>query len=123
MLVRVEQYPKLYLDSGDYVLGSYNVPIREAFARRQFIVLTFKFLFVIGNLAALALAGWGFCSVRQRWCELVHLVSFPLFLLVAYVPMWTESRYTIPIVPVLAIFASVGLHQLWKKIPPRHRSS
>ena len=114
IVVRAEQYPKLFLDSGDYVLGSYNASIRDAVTRRQFGVLLVKFLFIAGNLVALALAGWGFYSVRRRWCGLVHLISFPLFLLVAQIPMWTEARYTIPIVPVIAIFASVGLQELLK---------
>ena len=44
----------------------------------------------------------------------VLLLTGALFLLVAQIPMWTEARYTIPIVPVIAIFASVGLQALWK---------
>jgi 4-amino-4-deoxy-L-arabinose transferase-like glycosyltransferase len=125
IVVRVEQYPKLFLDSGDYVLGRYNVSIRDAVARRNYGVLLFKFLFLSGNLAALALAGWGFYLVRRRWRELLHLISFPVFLLVAQIPMWTESRYTIPIVPVIAIFASVGLQALWRTrgLARGHKSS
>lgn len=80
-----------------------------------------KFLFLTGNLAALFLAGWGFFTVRRDWRALVPLVSFPLFFLAVQIPMWTESRYTLPIVPILAIFASVGLRE-FGKISGRARS-
>jgi len=113
VVVRMEQYPKLFLDSGDYVLGTYNAPIHEAVTHRLFGVLLIKFLFIAVNLVAPALAVLGLYSVRLRSVELVHLISFPLFLLAAQIPMWTEARYTIPIMPVMAIFSAVGLQQLW----------
>jgi 4-amino-4-deoxy-L-arabinose transferase-like glycosyltransferase len=123
ILIRAKQYPKLFLDSGDYFLGSYNVSIRDAVARRQFGVLLIKFLFITGNLLALILAGWGLYGARRRWQSLVHLISFPIFLLLAQIPMWTEARYTIPIVPVMAIFAAVGLGEIRRSTSPvRNRS-
>lgn len=121
ILVRAEQYPKLFLDSGDYLLGSHNVALRVAVTQRRWAVLMTKFLFLTGNLAALFLAGWGFFTVRRDWRALVPLISFPLFFLTVQIPMWTESRYTLPIVPIIAIFASVGLRE-FGKISCRARS-
>jgi hypothetical protein len=86
-------------------------------ARGQLGVLGVKFLFLAGNLLALLLAVWGIYCVRQRWAELLHLLSFPLFLLVAQIPMWTESRYTLPIMPIMAIFSAVGLQRIMEGRP------
>ena len=115
IVVRSKQYPKLFLDTGDYLLGRYNVPIRDAFARRELGVLAVKTLFLTGDVAGIVFAIWGFILVRSRWRELTHLWLFPIFLLIMQIPMWAEARYTIPIMPIVAIFASVALVEFWKR--------
>ncbi|HKS29837.1 MAG TPA: glycosyltransferase family 39 protein [Pyrinomonadaceae bacterium] len=115
LVVRAGQYPKLFLDSGNYLLGSHNIPISQALAELRFGVLLVKGLFLLGNLFVIVVAALGFFTERKRMASLIHLVSFPVFLLLAQLPMWTESRYSLPIMPMAAIFFAVGWRRLRNK--------
>lgn len=108
LLVRAQQYPKLFLDSGNYVLGSDNLPVRQALSESRYGVLLVKGAFVLGNLLAIAIAAFGLYVARKRLLTLFHLIAFPAFLLLVQLPTWTESRYSLPIMPVVAIFFAVG---------------
>jgi len=108
LVVRAEQYPKLFLDSGDYLLGSNNIPIRQALAESRFWVLLVKGLFLGGNLVVMGVALLGLLTERKRISSLIHIISFPIFLLLVQLPMWAESRYSLPIMPMVAIFFAVG---------------
>jgi hypothetical protein len=112
LVVRAEQYPKLFLDSGNYVLGSYNIPIRQALAESRFWVLLVKGAFIVGNFIVLGIAVLGFYVERKRIPSLIHLVAFPIYLLLIHLLTWIESRYTLPIMPIVAIFFAVGWQRL-----------
>jgi 4-amino-4-deoxy-L-arabinose transferase-like glycosyltransferase len=112
LVVRAEQYPKLFLDSGNYALGRYNIPIGQALAESRFWVLLVKVLFLVVNLLSLGIAVLGVVTSRKRIPSLIHLIAFPVFLLLVQLPMWTESRYSLPIMPVVAVFFAVG----WQRI-------
>jgi 4-amino-4-deoxy-L-arabinose transferase-like glycosyltransferase len=112
LVVRAEQYPKLFLDSGDYLLGSNNVPIRQALAESRFWVLLVKGLFLGGNLFVMGVAVLGLLAERTRIFSLIHIILFPIFLLLVQLPMWAESRYSLPIMPMVAIFFAVGCLRL-----------
>jgi hypothetical protein len=109
LVIRAKQYPQLFLDSGGYFLGSHNIPIKQALAESRFSVLLIKGLFLTGNLSVLGIAVLGFITERKRFLSLIHITSFPIFLLLVQLPMWTEARYSLPITPVIAIFFAVGL--------------
>jgi hypothetical protein len=110
--VRAGQYPKLFLDSGNYALGRHNIPISQALAESRFWVLLVKVLFLAINLLSLGIAVLGVITSRKRIHSLIHMISFPVFLLLVQLPMWTESRYSLPIMPMVAIFFAVG----WQRI-------
>ena len=112
LVVRAEQYPKLFVDSGNYLLGSHNIPIGQALSEGRFRVLLVKGLFFGGNLFVMGMAVLGLSTTRKRILSLIHMISFPIFLLLAQLPMWTESRYSLPIMPMVAIFFAVGLVRL-----------
>jgi 4-amino-4-deoxy-L-arabinose transferase-like glycosyltransferase len=114
LVVRAGQYPKLFLDSGNYALGRYNIPISQALAESRFWVLLVKVLFLAINLLSLGIAVLGVYVERKRMPSLIHLLSFPVFLLLVQLPMWTESRYSLPIMPVVAIFFAVGWQHLMR---------
>ncbi len=114
-VVRTEQYPKLFLDSGDYFLGSHNIPITQAFAESRVWVLLVKGLFLAGNLFVIGMAVLGFITERKRVLSLIHIVSFPIFLLIVQIPMWTEARYSLPIMPMVAVFFAVGSWRLMQR--------
>jgi len=115
LLVRAEQYPKLFLDSGNYLLGPHNIPMSQALSESRFWVLLVKALFLAGNLFVMAIAVWGFVTERNNVLSLIHIVSFPIFFLLVQLPMWTESRYSLPIMPVVAIFFAVGWWRLMQR--------
>jgi 4-amino-4-deoxy-L-arabinose transferase-like glycosyltransferase len=108
LVVRAEQYPKLFLDSGNYALGERNRPVGEALQSRDWFVLIVKAIFVLGNILLLAVCAIGVYFERKRIWQLIHLVSFPGFFLLVQLPVWTESRYSLPIMPIFAMFFAVG---------------
>jgi hypothetical protein len=110
--VRAIQYSKLFLDSGDYALGSHNVPVRQAVAESRFGVLLVKSAFGVGNLFVFAMALLGFYAERKRTPSIVHMIAFPIFLLFVHLVTSIESRYILPMMPMVAIFSAVGWQRL-----------
>jgi hypothetical protein len=109
LFVRAKQYPRLFMDSGDYLLGSHNVTFGQALRKPRPLVVLVKVAFMLGNLLFMLLVAYGLYVERKRFVELSHLWLFPLFLLLAQLPFWIEARYSLPIVPVMIIFAAVGV--------------
>lgn len=112
LVARAKQYPRLFIDSGDYLLGSYNMMIGEALRESRFLVVLVKAAFVLGNLGVFALALFGLFVARARFAELSHITLFPVFLLAAHLPMWIESRYSLPMMPLVIILAAGGALKL-----------
>lgn len=107
--VRGKQYPKLLIDNGDYLLGSYNLSIREAVRVGRPIVVFVKAIFILGNLCVLALAAYGTFRERARFVELEHITLFPIYLLLINLPTWIEPRYFLPAMPLIVVLAAVTL--------------
>lgn len=118
---RLKQYPRLFLDSGDYLLGSSNVSFNEALKERRVLVLLIKVGFIFGNLAIFLLAIYGICSERRRLVSLSHIILFPVFLSLVHLPMWIESRYSLAMMPLVQILAVRGLEVLWNFNVSDHR--
>ena len=114
--VRLKQYPRLFMDSGDYLLGTQNVAFTQALRERRFLVIVVKLGFLLGNIALLVLAIYGMLIERRRFVSLSHLILFPVFLALVHVPMWIESRYSLSMVPFLLIFSARGVEQLVKRM-------
>jgi len=110
---RLKQYPRLFLDSGDYLLGSSNVTFDEALHGRHALVLIIKISFMLGNIAVFVLAIYGIFLERGRLVSLSHIILFPVFLSLIHLPMWIESRYSLPIMPLVLILAARGIEGLW----------
>jgi len=110
---RLKQYPRLFLDSGDYLLGSSNVTFGEAVQERRALVLLIKISFVLGNIAIFLLAIYGIVLERRRFVSLSHIILFPIFFSLIHLPMWIESRYSLPIMPLVLILAARGVEGLW----------
>lgn len=110
---RVKQYPRLFLDSGDYLLGSSNMTFNEALQKRRASVVIVKTSFMLGNIAVLVLAIYGIFLERRRFVSLSHIILFPVFLCLIHLPMWIESRYSLPMMPLVLILAARGVEGLW----------
>ena len=109
--VRAKQYPKLFIDNGDYLLGNYNLPLGEAWRVGRGLVIVVKLIFIGGNLLVMALAMWGLWLARARWGELVHIILWPVFGALVQLPMWIEPRYFLPVMPPVFILAAYALAQ------------
>jgi hypothetical protein len=92
--VRLRQYPRLLVD-----LGAYLYP------QSRILTLVLKASFLFGNIAVLLLAVFGGYFVRL-WPE---LILFPVFILLLHVPLWTEPRYSLPMMPMVIILAAAGV--------------
>lgn len=90
--VRLKQYPRLFLDTGGYLDDRWIT----------------KWVFVAGNIIVLLLAIFGIFTERKRLVALSHIILFPIFLSLIHLPMWIESRYSLPIMPLIVILATVG---------------
>jgi len=113
---RLKQYPRLFLDSGDYLLGSSNITFDEAVRKHQALVVVIKVSFILGNVAVFILAFYGIFLERERFVSLSHIVLFPLFFSLIHLPMWIESRYSLPIMPLVLILAARGIAGLGNSV-------
>lgn len=112
---RARQYPKLFIDNGDYLLGDHNMPLLQAIREPRPLVIVTKVLFIAGNLIVCAFAFFGVLVERSRLSLLSHVILFPIFLIAVHLPMWVEPRYLLPATPLMAILASAGLLSLFGK--------
>jgi hypothetical protein len=112
LLVRAKQYPKLFLDTGPYILDPDADPDRQARASSRLLPFFIKAIFVAGNVLAIGLAALGIFFERARLLSLSHIMLFPLYISVIHLPLWIEPRYSLPVMPLVAILAAVGALRL-----------
>ncbi|MGI8542194.1 MAG: ArnT family glycosyltransferase [Aridibacter sp.] len=110
--IRFKYYPKLFLDSGDYLLGEYNVAVGEALKDGNFLPVVFKITFILANLLFYSLALIGFIFAGEKIVLLPHIFLFPIFLALLHIPMWIETRYFLPAVPLVCIISAFGIQQI-----------
>jgi hypothetical protein len=97
IVIRIKQYPRLLID-----LGAYLYP------QSRFLTLGLKTLFLIGNITVLLLAFFGGYLARSK----LELILFPIFILLFHIPLWVEPRYSLPMMPMVIVLASVGILHL-----------
>jgi 4-amino-4-deoxy-L-arabinose transferase-like glycosyltransferase len=103
LAVRAQQYPRLFMD--DSVIYQNEPPL-----------LIFKgILFHLCNLIILVLAVFGAFIERERFASLSHIILFPVFILIVHLPLWIEPRFTLPMMPMVAILAAVGFMHLLER--------
>lgn len=112
LIVRAKQYPRFFMDSGDYLLGSHNITIGQAWHERQWLVILTKTAFILGNLLFFGLTAFGIFIARKRFVALAHITLFPVVLTLVHLPLWIEARYALPMVPLATILAALGLVRL-----------
>lgn len=122
--VRAKQYPRLFMDSGDYLLGSRNVTIMEALREPRPLVILVKVAFILGNMLLFIFAALGLFVERRRFVSLSHVTLFPLFLLAIHLPIWVgDSRYSLPAIPLISILAAAGIVWLSEAVRGRLKKS
>ncbi|HKO60316.1 MAG TPA: glycosyltransferase family 39 protein [Pyrinomonadaceae bacterium] len=118
--VRAKQYPKLFIDSGPYIFYPHNTPIEASTRLPQFLVAAIRLTFLSLNLLVLGLAVCGVFVMRAQFVSLSHITLFPIFLAAVHLPMWIEPRYSLPMVPLVAVLAAVGATWLPGKLKPKN---
>src|ERR1041385_5492926 len=76
---------------------------------------------MVGNIAVFVLAIYGIFLERRRFVLLSHITLFPVFLSLIHLPMWIESRYSLPMMPLVLILAARGIEKLLTKLSNRYR--
>ena len=84
-----------YLDLGDQSLNNIR-----------------KWTFCLLDFALIALAMTGCLLRRDLMTRSPHLWTFPAFILLAHLPMWTESRRLLPAIPCLIALAVAGMEAI-----------
>jgi 4-amino-4-deoxy-L-arabinose transferase-like glycosyltransferase len=116
LVVRAQQYPRLFIDSGSYLFGRDGIAFRAALREGRIGQVVIRAGFIVGNLLIFLLAMVGLVSQRSRFSELSHLTLFPLFLAIVSLPLWIEPRYGLPMMPLVAMFSAVGVIKIWKTL-------
>jgi 4-amino-4-deoxy-L-arabinose transferase-like glycosyltransferase len=112
LIIRAKQYPKLFIDTGAYVLDPAGDAHNSTPATPRSLVLSIKAVFILGNLAVMCLAAFAIFSERARFASLTHIMLFPLYLSVIHLALWIEPRYSLPMMPLVAILAALGALRL-----------
>ncbi len=119
LVARVQQYPRLFIDSGSYLFGSDGIAFRSAIREGRIGQVVVRTCFIAGNLLVFLLALVGVVSDRRRFVKLSHLILFPIFLAAVSLPLWTEPRYGLPMMPLVAILSAAGMVHVWKSVRRR----
>lgn len=107
---RAKQYPRLFIDSATYLYRLLPVPSRMI-----------QGTFLLGNVTFLLLSIAGLYLARSEWQRVYHLVLFPVFLAIVQFPVLTDPRYSVPIVPMMMIFAAFGAYRILTHNAERER--
>lgn len=114
--VRVKQYIRLYIDSAPYILGRSNMRIGDAIQNGNWLFVAFKFLLVGRSFIAVGLALIAIFLLRNKLDKLIHIFLFPVAMMLIHIPLWTENRYLLPIVPFLCILGAYTLTIAFDKV-------
>ena len=120
---RAQQYPRLFIDSGSYLFGNEGLPFAVVLRERRVGQATTRSGFILGNVLVFFLALVGLLAERARFVRLSHITLFPIFLSAISLPLWIEPRYGLPMMPLVAILAAVGVSALWRSLRRRAGSS
>lgn len=114
--VRSKQYPRLFIDSGDYLLGSRYMTFGQAVSESNFLVIFVKLFFLFISFVTLLFFLIGIWMFRKDILILPHIFLFPCFMMLIHLPMWIESRYNLPSLPFIYIIGTLGLFGLFQKV-------
>ena len=101
MALRIEQYPRLFFEGPAYLYSVLPLP-------RPVI----KYAYLLGAAAFVALSLSGLWLARSRWREIYHLALYPITLGATCFVGVVEERYSLAMVPMMAIFAGFALSRL-----------
>ena len=101
VIVRIKQYPRLFLSSGYYLLPIIPLP-------KQMMPI----VYAGGGTLFLLLAAWGLYLGRAQWHQTYPAALVVFIFCASQVPGVGEERYSTQIVPLLMIFAGLAMARL-----------
>ncbi len=113
--VRSKQYPRLFIDSGDYLLGAQNMSFGQAITELNLLVIFVKLFFLIFSFATLLFFLIGIWIAGKDFLNLPYIFLFPCFMMLIHLPMWIEFRYNLASAPFIYIISTNGLIGLFQK--------
>jgi 4-amino-4-deoxy-L-arabinose transferase-like glycosyltransferase len=116
IVARLQQYPRLFIDSGSYLFAGGGMPFRSAAGRGLTGQVMIRIAFISGNVLVFFFALFAIVAERARFVSLSHITLFPIFLCAISLPLWIEPRYGLPMMPLVAILAAVGLFDVVKLV-------
>lgn len=116
LIVRAQQFPRLFIDSGSYVFGNEGIPFRAVIRERRIGQALVRIGFILGNVLVFVFAIVGIIAERARFVSLSHLSLFPILLAAISLPLWIEPRYGLPMMPMIAVLSAVGVARSGKAL-------
>jgi len=113
--VRSKQYPRLFIDSGDYLLGARNMSFGQAITELNLLVIFVKLFFLIFSFATLLFFLIGIWIAGKDFLNLPYIFLFPYFMMLIHLPMWIDFRYNLASAPFIYIISTIGLIGLFQK--------
>jgi 4-amino-4-deoxy-L-arabinose transferase-like glycosyltransferase len=99
--IRLKQYPRLFLEYGTYFMPF--VPLST---------VVVKSVFVVSSIMFLLLSICGIYLARKEWRHVYYLALVPLVLAILQFPAHADPRYSLPMVPMLTVFAALTISRL-----------
>jgi 4-amino-4-deoxy-L-arabinose transferase-like glycosyltransferase len=111
--VRVKQYPRLFFESGESILGGLQLPPMSQAIDESNLPVIFIKVSVFSACAFLFLLFFlGFAGFIKYYPNLLYVYPLPIFFMLIHLPMWTEARYLLPVMPFIYIVAVYGFVML-----------
>jgi hypothetical protein len=87
----------------------------DALSNGQWFFIVYKLAFASRIFIVVLLALIGIFLVRSRIAELSDIILFPIFLMSIHIPLWTENRYLLPMLPFVIIMAAFNPERIFNK--------
>jgi len=96
--IRLKQYPRVFLDNGTNFMRFVPLP-----------AVAVQGLFAAASIVFFLLSICGLYLARKEWRRVYHLALVPVVLLAFQFPAHADSRYGLPTVPMLIVFAAFSI--------------
>jgi hypothetical protein len=77
-----------------------------------------RYAYLLGTAAFVGLSLIGLWMARTRWREMYHVALYPAVLGATYFVGVVEERYSLPMIPMMAVFAGFALANLTRRKAP-----
>ncbi len=101
VVVRIKQYPRLFVSSGYYLLPIIPLP-----------KMMMRLVYAGGGVLFILLSAWGLYLARAQWRQVYPAALVVIVFCASQFPGVGEERYITQVVPLLMIFAGIAMARL-----------